>query len=372
MRAAVVSHTYVVAANRGKLSALARMPGIDLLLVVPSRWTNRDLRQTLQPAPGSGPFETVSLKASSLVFPSLLTYAPLGLWRVLHRFQPDVVHVEEEPWSFAALEVSLICAWLGVPFVFFTWENTDRRLPPPFAWIRRTVTRRAVAAVAGNAEAKQLLDRQGFGRPIAVLPQLGVDPDRFRPVGPAGVADAPVVGFVGRLVPEKGVLLLLDAIAQLGNEVRTLVVGNGPLKESVQARARTLGLDGRLELQDDVGHDEVPEQLSRMSVLVLPSLTTPSWKEQFGHVLIEAMACGVPVIGSTSGAIPEVIGDAGVVVSEGDVNALAAGLRDVLASAARRAELSARGRRRVLAEYTDDSVAKRLAAVWQGVSAGAG
>jgi glycosyltransferase involved in cell wall biosynthesis len=104
-----------------------------------------------------------------------------------------------------------------------------------------------------------------------------------------------------------------------------------------------------------------------MSVLVLPSLTTPTWKEQFGHVLVEAMACGVPVIGSDSGAIPEVIGDAGLIVPEGNVDALADAIQSLISAPALRVDLAARGRSRVQAEYTNDSVARRLAAFWEGV-----
>jgi glycosyltransferase involved in cell wall biosynthesis len=312
-------------------------------------------------------FLTVLVAARSGGFPSLLVYSPVGLWRALHRFRPDIVLVEEEPWSLAALEVLLICRRLGAQFVFFTWENVDRRLPPPFEWIRGAVMRHAAAAVAGSVEAKRLLERHGFQRAISVLPQLGVDPVRFSPVEQTGDASAVVVGFVGRLVPQKGVLLLLDAIARVPPAVQILVVGSGPLKNAILARARALGLNGRLEVREDVRHDQVPHQLRRMSVLVLPSLTTPTWKEQFGHVLIEAMACGVPVVGSDSGAIPEVIGDAGLVVPEGDVQTLAATLQSVVSTPVLRAQLASRGRARVLAEYTNDTIALRLAAVCRDV-----
>lgn len=370
MRAAIISHTYVVRANRGKLTSLARLPDTEIMLVVPRRWTNRDLRQTLHAAPSADSFETVSLPAWSLGFGSLLTYSAGGLWRRLRRFRPDVVHVEEEPWSVAALEVSVVCRRLRVPLVCFTWENLERRLPWPFELMRGAMLQRAAAAVAGNAEAKRVLERRGFRGPVAVLPQLGVDPGRFYPAERSDEAGAPVVGFVGRLVHQKGVLVLLDAIARLTERVHVLVVGAGPLKSQVLARARALGLDGRFELRDDVRHDEVPEQLRRMTVLVLPSLTTPSWKEQFGHVLIEAMACGVPVVGSDSGAIPEVIGNAGLVVPEGDVAALAAKLHSLASTPVLRAELASRGRARVLAEYTNDIIGRRLAAFWEGVIRG--
>ncbi|HEX4601156.1 MAG TPA: glycosyltransferase [Gemmatimonadales bacterium] len=367
MRAVVISHTYVVAANRGKLEALARAPGVEIKLLVPRHWTNRDIGQTLRAPSTTHPFETAALPAWSGGFAALLTYSPFVLQRALSVFRPDLVHLEEEPWSVAALEVALVCARRRVPFIFFTWENSDRRLPPPFEWIRRAVTRRAAAAVAGNAEAKRLLEQRGFAGPVHVLPQLGVDPGMFFPAQPAGGPEDPVVGFVGRLVPQKGLLVLLDAVARLPKRVRVLIVGDGPLRHAVRAHARLLGLEGCLELHGAVGHDAVATQLRRMSVLVLPSLSAPTWNEQFGHVLIEAMACGVPVIGSDSGAIPAVIGEAGIVVREGDPAALAGALGDLLSHPTRRIELAARGRARVLAAYTNEAVAQQLLAAWRTV-----
>ena len=283
------------------------------------------------------------------------------MWRTLRDFRPDVVHLEEEPWGAAALETALMCRWLRVPFVFFTWENTDRRLLLPFRLIRRWLFRRAVAAVAGNAEAKALLQRRGYKNAVTVLPQLGVDASLPR----RGEPQRTVVGYVGRLVHQKGLFVLLEAVARLTEDVRVMVVGSGPLKVELLKKAQALRLDGRLELHEGVPHPEVPQYLQQMTVLVLPSLTTPTWKEQFGHVLIEAMASGVPVIGSDSGAIPEVIGDAGLVVPEGDVGALAEALRRLVSTPGLRTDLASRGRGRVLADYTNGIIARRLAAFWQ-------
>src|SRR5262249_1148876 len=139
------------------------------------------------------------------------------------------------------------------------------------------------------------------------------------------------------------------------------------LKPSILNRAASLGLEGRLELREGVRHHEVPQYLRRMSVLVLPSLTTPTWKEQFGHVLIEAMICGVPIIGSDSGAIPEVLGNAGLVVKEGDVEALTSALDKLMSDPELRQELGARGYFRVLEEYTNSSIAQRVATFWRSL-----
>ncbi len=368
MRVVVISHTYVLAANRGKLESLRSIPGIEILLVVPNRWTNRDLRQAFSAEQiGESPFPIRAVSAASFGFASLLTYSPIGLWRTLREFRPDIVHLEEEPWGVAALETALICRWLRVPFVFFTWENADRRLPPLLRVIRRLVFASARAAMAGNREAGMLLQRAGFRGAVSVLPQLGVDAGRFSPREDDRSPDVPVIGFVGRLVSGKGITVLLDSVARIDAPFQVMVVGNGPLRTEVLARARALGLDGKLVLHDAVRHHEVPEYLQRMSLLVLPSRTTATWKEQFGHVLIEAMACGVPVVGSDSGAIPEVIGDAGVVVPEGDVTGLTRAISQLLADPARRRDLAARGRARVLSQYTNESIAQRLVTVWDHV-----
>lgn len=362
MRVAVISHTYVLDANRGKPEALARLPGLQALLVVPRTWRNRDVGQRFcADAPRAGPLSVVSLRAWSLGSGSLITYAPVALFRLLRRFQPDLVHLEEEPWSIAALELSFFCLVLGVPLTFFTWESADWHLLLPFRLIRRWVYRRAGAAVAGNAGAKGLLQQRGYKNAVTVLPQLGVDP----PAPRSGEPRHMVIGYVGRLVSQKGLFVLLEAVARLTEDVRVMVVGNGPLKVKLLEKVRALALDGRFELHEGVSHHDVPRYLERMTVMVLPSLTTPTWKEQFGHVLIEAMASGVPVIGSDSGAIPEVIGDAGLVVPEGDVGALAETLRRLASTPKLRAEIASRGRMRVLAEYTNDSIARRLAAFWQ-------
>jgi glycosyltransferase involved in cell wall biosynthesis len=368
MRVVVISHTYVLAANRGKLESLRSIPGLEILLVVPTRWTNRDLRQVfLAEQIGESRFPIRALAAVSFGFGSLLTYSPTGLWRTLREFRPDIVHVEEEPWGVGALETALICRWLRVPFVFFTWENTDRRLPLLLRLVRRLVFATARAAVAGNREAGVLLQGAGFRGAVSVLPQLGVDAQRFAVRQDADSHDVPIIGFVGRLVAGKGITVLLDSVARIDHPFQVMVVGNGPLKAEVISRARALGLDGKLVLHDTVRHHEIPQYLRRMSLLVLPSRTTATWKEQFGHVLIEAMACGIPVVGSDSGAIPEVIGDAGIVVREGDVAALARTISQLLADPARRRDLAARGRARVLLQYTNQSIAQRLVTVWDQV-----
>jgi glycosyltransferase involved in cell wall biosynthesis len=359
IRIAVVSHSYIVNENRGKLDCLASLRGYEVLLIVPRRWKNRDTGQRFEASPGSRTaLRVLAIGAWSLGSGSLITYSPAGLWSALRKFRPDVIHLEEEPWSLAALEMSVLSPLLHTLLTIFTWENIDKKLPFIFRAIRRWVLARACGAVAGSAEAGSLLQRHGFRGQTAVLPQLGVDVSSFR----ATVPRPPnVVGFVGRLVPQKGISVLLKALARMPVRCRALVVGNGPSKNSLERLAQELGLDGEVEFHNDVPHSGVPAYMARMTVLVLPSLTTPTWKEQFGHVLIEAMASGVPVIGSDSGAIPEVIADAGIIVREGDPDVLAVAVEQLLTTATLQDNLVALASRRVRDNYTNQVVAERLA-----------
>ena len=112
---------------------------------------------------------------------------------------------------------------------------------------------------------------------------------------------------------------------------------------------------------------ELPAEYRKIDALVLPSLTRPNWKEQFGRVLVEAMASGVPVIGSDSGAIPGVIGDAGRIVPEGDVVALAGALRDLRDQPALRDDLIKKGRARFLAHFTHESIAAATVEVYRNL-----
>jgi glycosyltransferase involved in cell wall biosynthesis len=164
--------------------------------------------------------------------------------------------------------------------------------------------------------------------------------------------------------------VLLDTVASLGGDWRLRLVGNGPLADALAGRAAAHGLDQRVSIEAGVPSLQVPEKMRALDVLVLPSLTRPNWKEQFGRVLIEAMACGVAVVGSDSGEIPNVIGDAGLIVPEGDVAALADALRRLAADLELRRTLGRRGRERALAYFTQAEVARKTVEVYRQVATG--
>jgi glycosyltransferase involved in cell wall biosynthesis len=199
------------------------------------------------------------------------------------------------------------------------------------------------------------LRAKGYTKEIRVIPQFGV-PDAFAPREGKLPRRPVTIGYAGRLVREKGIEVLLHALARVEGDWQLRILGSGPLYESIGHLARKLKIGTRVNLTPWVASDEMPEFYNSLDLLIVPSLTQPNWKEQFGRVIMEAMACRVPVIGSDSGEIPNVIGDAGIIVPEGDAVALAQALDTLVKDPQQREALAERGRQRVRAHFSQARV----------------
>jgi glycosyltransferase involved in cell wall biosynthesis len=169
-----------------------------------------------------------------------------------------------------------------------------------------------------------------------------------------------VIGYVGRLVPEKGVDLFLKAFDMLTVPAICVIAGDGPEFTSLKEYAARLRRTHDIYFIGAVPFDQIPELLSALDILVLPSRTTLTWKEQFGRILVEAMACGVCTVGSDSGAIPAVIGTSGWIYQENNPHALKKILEDLCKDEDERNHLALEGRSRVLEHFTNDILAQRL------------
>ena len=202
-----------------------------------------------------------------------------------------------------------------------------------------------------------------------MIPQVGFDPDLFQPQ--ISRPERPfTIGFIGRLIQEKGLLDLVTAADGLTGDWRLVFVGDGPLRSALAARALALHLGDRVSFQPPVPSIQVPHAMHQLDCLVVPSHTTPHWKEQFGRILVEAMACGVPVVGSNSGEIPHVIGDAGFVFPEGDAAALRERLRQLITSPTIHAKLQTLGRQRFLNHFTQKQIASTTVALYRRIRNG--
>src|SRR4030095_4067805 len=168
--------------------------------------------------------------------------------------------------------------------VVCAWQTLRHLYPPPCSLCEQLAFRAASYAIAGNSEAVDVLRAKGYRGPTTIIPQFGVDPDLFAPGRPP--EGPPTIGFVARLVEEKGVFVLLDALGGLSGEWRLHVVGSGPLRHQAQQRASMLGIGGRITWEPGLPPTQIPKRLRELTVLVQPSLTRRNWKEQFGRAVM--------------------------------------------------------------------------------------
>lgn len=368
MRVLMISKACIVGAYQKKLEELARFDDVELTVIVPPYW--RDER-------GVMPLERAHTQGYRfIVEPMLLNghfhlhFYP-GLGKHVRRLQPDIVHIDEEPYNLATFQAMRLAKRAGARALFFTWQNLKRTYPFPFSLIEGYNLKKADYAIAGNQEAVEVWREKGYKGPIKVIPQFGVDPEIYKPrITPH--ASRFTIGYVGRLVEEKGVQVLLQAVDGLAGEWRLRILGSGPMHSQLEALARQLDIVERVSFESPIPSAQMPAFYNQLDALVLPSLTQPHWKEQFGRVLIEAMACGVPVVGSRSGEIPHVIGQAGLTFAEGDVQELRARLAQLMDAPVLCADLARRGRERVLAHYTQAKIAAETHEVYRQLLDGIG
>lgn len=354
MRVLILSKACIVAQYQSKLTALAAKPNLDLTVVVPPSWRDERGKIKLERRHPSG-YELI-VAPIRLNGHFHLHYYPT-LERILERVQPDLFHIDEEPYNLstflAARAIRRVKPTAHV--LFFSWQNILRHYPPPFAWMEKFVYKISEAAIAGNREAEKILRHKGFSKQISVIPQFGV-PDSFVPLAARTAHNPVTIGYAGRLVPEKGTHVLLHALAQVRGAWELKILGSGPLYASLEKLARELNLAPRVKFASWISSAEMPAFYQSLDVLVVPSLTRANWKEQFGRVIMEAMACGVPVVGSNSGEIPNVIGSAGIIVPEDAPAALAHALDTLIEDAALRHELGTKGITRVREMFSQQRI----------------
>jgi glycosyltransferase involved in cell wall biosynthesis len=347
-RLLTIGHSYVIGSNRRLAHELA-VQGRgrwEVTAVAPER-LRADLRDvTLEPIPG----EACAVRALPVAvgsIPHLRFYR--GLKRVLND-RWDVVHVWEEPYVASGAQIAML-APVGARVVPATFQNIVKHYPFPLSAFERRVLDRSAAWIAFGETVHEAQRGKPMyaARPSRVITP-GVDVERFRPDPRSRRAvrerlgwldDTPVVGYLGRFVPEKGLGTLMRALESATQPWRALIVGGGPMLPELTAFSEAH--PDRVRVLTGVVHDEVPAHLNAMDLLCAPSETTSRWREQFGRMLIEAMACGVPVIASRSGEIPHVIADVGVLVDERDVVQWTCAVDSLLSNPRTRRDLSARG-----------------------------
>jgi glycosyltransferase involved in cell wall biosynthesis len=351
----VVSHACVLPTNQEVFRCL-RERGTLLKLVVPAQWSDSYREERYVPKPlhrmedAVVPVPTVGVGR-----PQRHAYIrnPMGILRSL---RPRLVVIEEEPYSLAALEWGMAASMLGVRFGVQAAETIDRSFPYPVRKGRSYILRRAAFVMARSPAAQSLATQWGARGEVALVPHA--IPPWHTPTERKSSGRF-TVGYAGRLVAEKGLEDLVTAVAGMETPARLLLVGDGPMRDQLQRTAPWV------EVVVGRRHEEMDQLFAEMDVLVLPSRTTPTWEEQFGRVLVEALWCGTPVVGAQSGQIPWVVATTGggCTYAEGNVRALSGILDELAGNPLQRRSMADRGRKVVQEVFSTEAVATTLAGV---------
>ena len=376
MRVLVLSHSYIMKPYRRKFALIAERPDVTLRVITPTRWYESFQEIVFEP-------ETDTPCAE---FPCPIRFSGYGS-RFYYRhgmkphfreFQPDIIHLEEEAWSLNALQTVRLKRKYCPQSRFIFRTSLSIPIKQRFGilpvWIERNVFQETDRAFPLSVNAGKILTERGYTGDQTPFPN-GVDVRHFYKMDVNELRNALslngcfVIGYVGRLLRMKGIDTLLTALASLASQDAThtyklLIVGQGEDKPEFQRLAGTLGIAEQVVWIDAVPPEEVAAYINCMDTLVLPSRTTAGWVEFFGRVLIEGMACEVPVIGSDSGEIPHVIDDAGLTFPEGDADALAERVRRIAHDANLQKDLVGRGLTRI-SNFTWETIAKRTYQVYQ-------
>jgi glycosyltransferase involved in cell wall biosynthesis len=361
--------------NQSFFADLEEQTGWTVTLAMPNRW-----KTEYGPIEGCArwPAFRGKIDCEPVIFPGDIPKHVYRGWllRTLRRERPDAIYMHHEPYGFATFQLYLANRLtVNKPIGFYAAQNLLKTYPTPVRQLERWVLRQSSFAFPVTNVAADILRKKHYEGRVEVLP-LAVSPELYRPTPEwscewrerNGIPSGRVIfGYMGRFVEEKGLRTLCDALERLGDlDWGLVLVGGGPLEAELRGKAAAMGERGkRIRFAGYVPHDEAPKWLSLFNVMVLPSETRPNWMEQFGRVLVEAMACGTPVIGSDSGEIPKILTETGggIVFPEGNASALAEAMLQLGKSSELRCEFAEKGRASVLVTYDQKHLARRFAEV---------
>lgn len=383
MKLLVISHSCMVGVNQRVYVELIKYREMELRILVPRVWREATTRRKMFFDQDS-PLKDLII-FGDVIFPGGITkhFYVNEFSKPFIKFKPDIVFIDEEPQCLATFQFLVLSKIFKTKAIFRIVENIVQSWPFPFSRIESYVIRQSDGAVAAGKEASSVLTNKGYARSIPIIP-FAVDPNLFskRDVGKLKNKlnlKGFVIGYMGRLHKSKGILTLVKAVSELTRKnlsanYQLFIVGSGYLKDKIHSLTKELRIEDKLVMFESVPHNEAVAYFNCMDVCVLPSITTPTWKEQFGRVLIEAMACEVPVVGSNSGEIPRIIENTGggLVFQEGDAEDLREKLVIIIKDRDLREKLGIKGRKNVIEKYACAKVAQRLHDVFQEVLDGDG
>ncbi|MCA9201135.1 MAG: glycosyltransferase family 4 protein, partial [Planctomycetales bacterium] len=365
LRILTIGHSYSIGMNRATMRCVAKDPAFEVTVVAPISFKG-DLRHVfIDPEPADSTIRVVGVPVLDLGVRHLMRYDTSALQHLIRNEHFDIVHVWEEPYVYAGYQISQMARTAGTRYCFWTFQNKAKHYPPPFNYFERKSVSNCHSWIAGGQLVYQTMLKKRFPETTGRVIPLAVDTEQFRPldederhlVRDELKLDGTVIGYVGRLTESKGLDVMMQALSATKNrDWSLLVLGSGPYEAKLRSWAAEQKINLRIILAE---HSEVPRLMGAMDLLLAPSQTRRNWKEQFGRMLVEAFASGVPVIASDSGEIPFVVGQAGKILSETDVDAWTQAIEQLLEDSALRTTMKARGFQQVI-PFMVDSVANEF------------
>jgi glycosyltransferase involved in cell wall biosynthesis len=321
-----ISHTAAVASYRARERALVSEFPVELEVVTPEFWPHLGLEHSNDADEDFVVHRVATLGSGNV---PLFAFAPGPLKRIIKQFQPDIIDIHEEPYSVSGFEAVALARRFApqAALLYYTAQNINKNYPPPFCWTEQYVYSSCAAAYPCSSQAAEILTNKGFEGLISIMP-LGIDPEQFNCNVLSAESRAQrrdsltlrgfVIGCFGRVESYKGIQYVFEAVSKIpaSLECSIAIVGNGSYRKALKNLAKDLGISARVHWLGEKKAGEIPEWMALCDCIVIPSLTTATWKEQFGRIAVESMACGVPVIVSDSGSLPEVVGQAGLITPE--------------------------------------------------------
>lgn len=342
----VISHACVLSINRAVYRKLEQL-GWEIHVVVPETWDYHGKTQPPEPALGDE-----KLRLLPIVGTSPRTYYFDGLEELLSEIKPDVVLLDVDPVSNQTVRIGHWCKRTGTKLACISCENLPfdlvastkrgglKKLPAAVA--KRFLCHKAKRVVdlvlCINSAGKRLFESEGFSR-VEWMP-LGFDEGIFRPDEEARQRIRRQIGlseltfaYFGRMTEEKGIHILIQALGKMLDLPWQLVLDefdptNSSYLDYLNRLLQETGINPRTSFIH-AKHGEVAQFMNAVDVVVVPSLETPQWIEQYGRVAPEAMACGKVIVASSTGALPELVADCGVLVESGSVECLESALREI-------------------------------------------
>lgn len=366
----IVSHPCATACNQSVYAALEKITHARITICIPADWKD-EFGNALDEPPWPtfhGKVRKIPVWANGNII--LHTYR-IHWRKLLLSEMPDVVYIHHEPYAVTTWQLAMAIRRHPSPIAWgvYSAQNILKNYPPPFSWAEHMVLQKASFALPVTDAVSEVLAKKNYHGLMKTCP-LPVDPELYHPrknTPDAGTSGVFSIGYAGRLVEAKGVFTLARALGRIKDLSWELVVaGKGPDELALRDLVQAEGIASRVKFLGYVPHASMPEFLADLDLLIVPSESGDSWKEQFGRVIVEALACGTPVLGSDSGEIPALLEKTGGGISfkERSPEALAAGITQLMNDPDACAGMAENGRQWVLKHLSTEAVAERMKRVF--------